>query len=269
MSSQAILDALLAAIEAKHSVALVTVITAKGPHAASLGRRAIFQSDAWIAGTLDLSPMIKEEIQAVISDGNSTVLAYDEGALEIFVEVLQRSPVLFVVGAGHVAQPLAQLGKLVDFQVVVLDDRPQYANKARFPLADQVIATPFVKTLRDWPIDDKTYFVLVTRGHNLDVECLLEVLDSDAAYIGMIGSKRRVKAVFNLLSEQYGIARQKFETIHAPIGLDIGAETPAEIAVCIIAEIINLYRGGRAQTLSQALRANQRQALHPGRRKIV
>ena len=76
-----------------------------------------------------------------------------------------------------------------------------------------------------------------------------------------------LKAVFDLLSEQHGIARQKFETVHAPIGLDIGAETPAEIAVCIIAEIINLYRGGRAQTLSQALRANQGHALHPKRQK--
>jgi xanthine dehydrogenase accessory factor len=107
--------------------------------------------------------------------------------------------------------------------------------------------------------------VLVTRGHTHDVECLLEVLDSPAHYIGMIGSKRRVGAVFQLLETEMGIDPAKFDKVYSPIGLDIGAETPVEIAVAVIAEIINVRRGGRAKSLSDALRADRRLPLHPGR----
>jgi xanthine dehydrogenase accessory factor len=119
--------------------------------------------------------------------------------------------------------------------------------------------------LRNWRIDADTFIVLVTRGHSHDVDCLLEVLDSPARYIGMIGSKRRIQAVFDLLEKEQGIPRQKFDRIYAPIGLDIGAETPAEIGVCIMAEIIKIYRGGRAESLSDALRDDRRLPLHPAR----
>ena len=163
------------------------------------------------------------------------------------------------------AQPLSTLGKLIDFEVVVVDDRPQYANKERFPQADQVIAAPFRPTLRDWPIDADTFIVLVTRGHSHDVDCLLEVLDSPARYIGMIGSKRRVRAVFDLLEQEQGIQRERFDRVYAPIGLDLGAESPAEIGLSIIAEIIKVYRGGRAGSLSDALRVDRRLPLHPAR----
>jgi xanthine dehydrogenase accessory factor len=172
---------------------------------------------------------------------------------------------LLIVGAGHVALPLAQLGKLIDFDVIVLDDRPRYANPERFPMADQVLARPFRETLREWPIDNDTYIVLVTRGHTHDVDALLEVIDSPARYIGMIGSKRRIKGVFALLEKEQGLDPAKFDRVYAPIGLDIGAENPAEIAVSIIAEIVNVYRGGRAMPLSDALRADRRLPLHPAR----
>jgi xanthine dehydrogenase accessory factor len=188
-----------------------------------------------------------------------------EDNIELFVEVQHQPSTLIIVGAGHVALPLAKLAKMIDFDVVVLDDRPRFANKKRFPMADHVLAQPFTETLRNWPISEDTYIVLVTRGHTHDVECLLEVLDSSARYIGMIGSKRRVRAVFELLEREKGIDPAKFERVYSPIGLDIGAETPAEIAIAIMAEIINLYRGGRAISLSDALRADQRLPLHPRR----
>jgi xanthine dehydrogenase accessory factor len=172
----------------------------------------------------------------------------------VFVEVQRRPPSLLIVGAGHVAQPLASLGKLIEFEVAVLDDRPQYANAGRFPQADRVVAASFQSALRNWPIEADTFIVLVTRGHAQDVECLLEVLNSPARYIGMIGSRRRVRAVFELLASERGIPAEAFRRVYAPIGLDIEAYTPAEIAVSIIAEVIKVYRGGTCPSLSDALR---------------
>jgi xanthine dehydrogenase accessory factor len=268
MVASPILPELLRAIETRKSVALVTVVIAKGEFAPKLGQKALFTPADILAGALDLGPLsltIHADIRRVLEQGRSQMLTYADEDLGIFVEVQQRPATLIIVGAGHVAQPLAQLGKMIGFEVGVLDDRPQYANKQRFPTADRVIAAPLAETLGHWPIDANTHIVLVTRGHSHDVASLLEIIDSPARYIGMIGSKRRIKAVFELLEKEQGIPAEKFDRIYAPIGLDIGAETPAEIAICIIAEIINLYRKGRAESLSDALRRNRRLAIHPVR----
>ena len=168
----------------------------------------------------------------------------------IFVEVQQGPPSLVIVGAGHIAQPLAEMGRLCDFTVTVLDDRPQFANRQRFPQAERVIAGPLAETLRELPLDGDTYVVLITRGHQHDVECLLEILDAPLAYLGMIGSRRRVRGVFELLEKERGIPPEKLRRVYAPIGLDIGAKTPAEIALAIMAEVIKVARGGRAPSLS-------------------
>jgi xanthine dehydrogenase accessory factor len=266
--SQALLAELLKSIDEQRAVALVTVVKASGPYAAALGRHALVWLDGDPLGSLGLGGL---EARALADAGQALnqrrpqLLSYEDGQVELFVEVQRRPPTLVIVGAGHIAQPLAELGKLIDFEVVVIDDRPQYANAGRFPRADRVIAAPFRPTLHDWPVDADTYIVLVTRGHSYDVESLLEILDSPARYIGMIGSKRRIRAVFDLLEQEQGIPREKLERVYAPIGLDIGAESPAEIAVCIIAEIVKVYRGGRAASLSDALRADRRLPLHPAR----
>lgn len=265
-----LLDNLLASIEGHESVALVSVVNASGIYAQTRGRRALVWLDKEPVSnstTAFLNDQVIAEVRACLAERRPQLLTYqaNDGLLELFVEVQRRPPTLIIVGAGHVALPLAQLGKMIDFEIVVLDDRPKFANRARFPMADKVLAQPFRATLRQWPIDNDTFIVLVTRGHSHDVECLLEVLDSPARYIGMIGSKRRVKAVFELLEQEQGIDPAKFERVYAPIGLDIGAENPVEIAVGIIAEIINVYRGGRALSLSDALRADRRLPLHPGR----
>jgi xanthine dehydrogenase accessory factor len=154
--------------------------------------------------------------------------------------------------------PLAQMASLCDFAVTVLDDRVSFADSERFPTARRVIAAPLRETLRELPIDPDTFIVLVTRGHSHDVECLLEVLDKPAAYIGMIGSQRRVAAVFELLQTEMGIDPAKFDRVSAPIGIAIGAKTPAEIAVCILAEIINVLRGGPAVSISEHRRERAR-----------
>jgi xanthine dehydrogenase accessory factor len=263
-----LLAELLQSIDEGRPVAMVTVVKAGGNYAAALGRRALVWLDRGPSGSLNLDDLeaqvLADATQALIQR-RPQMLAYADEQVELFVEVQRRPPTLIIVGAGHVAQPLATLGKLIDFEVVVIDDRPQYANTERFPQADRVIAAPFRPTLHGWPIDADTFIVLVTRGHSHDVECLLEVLDSPARYIGMIGSKRRVRAVFDLLEQEQGIPREKFDRVYAPVGIDIGAESPAEIGVCIIAEVVNVYRGGRAESLSDALRANRHLPLHPTR----
>jgi xanthine dehydrogenase accessory factor len=135
-----------------------------------------------------------------------------------------------------------------------VDDRPAFANRTRFPDVEEVIAEPFTEALQRLPLDADTYVVLVTRGHSHDVEALMELLDRPHAYIGMVGSRRRVRAVWDLLEAERGIARERLGHVYAPIGLDIGAETPAEIAIAIIAEVVLVRRGGTAQPLSNALR---------------
>lgn len=266
--TDSLLAELLESIGDHRSVAMVTVVKATGDYTAALGRHALVWLDRDPLGSLNLGALearVLADATKALTQRRPQMLTYADGQVELFVEVQRRPPTLIIVGAGHIAQPLATLGKLIDFEVVVIDDRPQYANAERFPQADRVIAAPFRPTLRNWPIDADTFIVLVTRGHSHDVDCLLEVIDSPARYIGMIGSKRRVRAVFDLLEEEQGIPREKFGRVYAPIGLDIGAESPAEIGVAVIAEVIKVYRGGRAESLSDALRADRRLPLHPAR----
>ncbi len=255
--ASAAVSALLNSLEANRPVALAVVVTAKGTFTAALGSSVVFTAAGRTSGDLPLTALTDQvyaDIQSILAEGASQILTYAGGNLEIFVEILRASPQLVIVGAGHVAQSLAPLGKMIDFNVIVMDDRAEYANKARFPSADKIVVGPLSETLGRWPLDSNTFVALVTRGHSHDVECLLEIIDSPVSYIGMIGSKRRVSAVFELLEKEKGVSPQKFKRVHAPIGLDIGAETPAEIGICIIAEIINLYRNGRAASLSNALR---------------
>ena len=247
-----VLPELLDALEQRRPAALVTIVLAEGTLADALGRRAVIWAlgqHAEVRGDLGLGDLEAQAIDAawqVLEARRSKLIDVETegGHAQLFVEVQHRPPTLLIVGAGHIALPLAQLGKLCDFDVVVLDDRAGFANAERFPMADQVIAAPFETALREFPLDEDTYIVLVTRGHQHDVACLLEVLDRPSAYVGMIGSRRRVRSVFQLLEEEKDIARERFEQVYSPIGLDIGSETPAEIAVSIMAEIVKVRRGG-------------------------
>jgi xanthine dehydrogenase accessory factor len=140
----------------------------------------------------------------------------------------------------------------------VLDDREAFANAERFPMADRVIRGDFVEELRRFPIDGNTYVICVTRGHKQDELSLREVAASEAAYVGMIGSIRRVSTVLTHLAQE-GVSREALERVHTPIGLDIGAETPEEIAVSVVAELVLARRGGTGRKLSEVRKVRVRE----------
>lgn len=172
------------------------------------------------------------------------------GEYEVMIEVTEPGVTLLVVGGGHIGQALASLGVLTGFSVVVLDDRPEFASPERFPGAERVICGAFEEELRRLPITPSTYVVVVTRGHREDEVSLRQVVTAPAAYVGMIGSRRRSATVLRHLAEQ-GYSREALERVHTPIGLDIGAETPEEIAVSIMAEIIQARRGGSGRPMRE------------------
>ena len=172
------------------------------------------------------------------------------GKLEVFFEVMPAPPKLIVVGAGHIAVPLVKLAKILDFHVTVIDDRLLFANRERFPDADEVVVGDMAQTLKEMTITPSCYIVLITRGHAYDEPCLRVIVHSQAKYIGMIGSRRRIKACFERFRNEDRMVAEVLERVYAPIGLDIATETPAEIALSILGEVIKVRRGGKAASLS-------------------
>ncbi len=255
----ALVEACLAAERERKPIVRATVIAADGEHAAAVGARAVLVDEDWV-GHLPLgarAEKVRQEAQAARRAGTSRLarFAFPEGNLQVFFEVHLPPPHLIIAGAGHIGMALAELGKINGFRVTVVDDRPAFANRERFPTADEVVVAPMAQVLREMPVDENTYVVLVTRGHQLDFECLQAMIGRRVGYLGMIGSRRRVRAVFQLLAEEKGVPREHLAHVHAPIGLDIGAETPAEIATAIMAEIILVRRGGTGRPLSELTRS--------------
>ncbi len=164
-----------------------------------------------------------------------------DNQIEFFLEPVLDKPHLTVFGAGHIAQPLVKICSLLDFSITVVDDREEFLNFNNFPNADQLLTLAYKEYFANSNIKENDFLVIVTRGHQYDYQVLKNVIDSQAKYIGMIGSSRKIKTVYDKLRED-NISEEKLEQVHAPIGLDIGSETPAEIAVAIAAEIIAVRR---------------------------
>ncbi|MDX1492625.1 MAG: XdhC family protein [Longimicrobiales bacterium] len=179
--------------------------------------------------------------------------------VELYLEIRRPIRELVVVGAGHIAQPMAHIGALLGYRVTVLDDRPDFATRERFPDAHRLVRADFSDPFADVPIHERSHLLLVTRGHKYDYECLVRALrmDPPPAYIGMIGSRRRVRATYVQLLDE-GIDAELIQRIHAPVGLDIGAETPEEIAVAVAAELVMLDRGGTGAALKDVERVAER-----------
>lgn len=163
------------------------------------------------------------------------------GTLDIFIEPVLPPALLYIFGAGHVSVNLYKVAKNAGFDVIVVDDRDAYANRERFPQANEVIAEDFDQALARLTPNESSYIVIVTRGHRDDMRVLRWAVQTRARYVGMIGSKRKTIRIFRELQEE-GVPAQLFERVHAPVGLDIGAVTPEEIAVAITAELIAIRR---------------------------
>jgi xanthine dehydrogenase accessory factor len=254
-----------AALAKGQAIVLATIIAAGGAWRETPGQQRLYYEDGRTSGAfpeISLTPVAREQIaqaaQTAFTAENARIVKISAGETatwaEIFLEPLLPAPVLLIAGAGHIAAPLAALGSLMKFSVSVTDDRASFANRERFPGAQQILVGDIESTLRAYPITPRTHIVLVTRAHSHDVQGLRAIIDSPAAYIGMIGSQRRVWAVLKLLHAE-GIASEKLLRVRAPIGLDLGGQTPEEIALAILSEIVLLRHKGTAQPLSDSLRA--------------
>lgn len=241
------------------SAALATVINAKGSTPREIGSKMLIRSDGSVLGSIgggSLEAQVCKEAMTLMRENRSTVLRFDltgkevaeegmicGGNMEVFVEPIVPEPRLYIFGGGHISLFLAKLGKMVGFKVVVIDDRPEFANPERFAEADEVIAQDFPAAFPNLVINRSSYIAIVTRGHLQDEMVLEWAVKTDAAYIGMIGSRKKNQTVFSHLQTK-GVPKKRLGEIHAPIGLNINAETPEEIAVSIMAEIIKVRRAG-------------------------
>ena len=267
----------VAALEGGPPVVVPTVIAVPPDAAVPLGAKLLVRAGGATLGALDRGPLeaavrsdardafrrhafhsfyYSTEGARLDRQGYAVGQAEQQPSYQVMLEVHERSATLLIVGGGHIGKALATIGHLCGFSVAVVDDRPDYANPERFPEADHVLCGDFVETLRGFPIDANTYIVCVTRGHKHDELSLRQVVASPAAYVGMIGSKRRVSAVLQHLLDD-GYDPEAIARVHTPIGLDIGAETPEEIAIAIMAEVIQACRGGSGRPMRQVKKARR------------
>ncbi|MBN1640951.1 MAG: XdhC family protein [Anaerolineae bacterium] len=238
-------------------VALATVIRVTGSTPREIGAKMVVYQDGRSAGTIGGGKMeasVIEAAVAAIAAGRSQIVRYElqdleagdpgmcGGTVEVYVDVTIPAPTLLLVGAGHVAMPTAEIAQACGFRVVVIDDRADMASEARFPGAAERLVGDIEQTLRSLTLSPSTYVVIVTRGHALDEEALHAVIDAPTAYVGMIGSRRKIGVIYDHLRAA-GVPEEQIARVHAPIGIDIGSETPAEIAVSIVAELIAVRRG--------------------------
>jgi xanthine dehydrogenase accessory factor len=236
---------------------LVTVVESEGLDGFDSGSKCLIRDGRIVHGEVndrELEQTLLREAEARLSEERSQLVSVETasgGQADVFFEAMPSPPKLIVVGAGHIAVPLVRIAKLMDYYVVVIDDRILFANEERFPEADEVVVGDMAETVKALDITPTTYVVLITRGHKYDEPCLRELLDRPARYIGMIGSKRRIKACFERFKEEEDVSDELISRVYAPIGLDIATETPEEIALGILGEIIKVRRGGKAQSLSQ------------------
>jgi xanthine dehydrogenase accessory factor len=239
--------------QAGHRGAVATIVNVRGSIPSFKTAKMLVRDDGSIVGTIGGGCVEAEVWQAareVMESEKPRTLTFDlnqdpkydtglvcGGTLEIFVEPILPPADLYIFGAGHVAASLYQVARIAGFDVTVIDDRETYANRERFPEAHQVIAEDFDKAMAQVIPNESSYIVIVTRGHHDDMRMLRWAVQTPARYIGMIGSKRKTITIFKEL-QQEGLAAHLFDRVNAPVGLDIGAITPEEIAVSITAELI-------------------------------
>ena len=250
-----IFNALVELEEKNQAGALCTIIRSKGSTPRHVSSKMLVYPDGRIIGTVgggEVENRIISEAIRSLEDGAPRLLSYNManpergdpgvcgGQVEIYVEPILPKPVLVVVGVGHVGKAVAHLAKWLNFNVAVSDDRPDFCTPQVVPEADEFYPLPLEDLSDQFTITPWTYIVLTTRGIDVDIRGLPSLINSKAAYIGVIGSKRRWATTKKKLVEA-GISKEQLDKVHSPIGIEIYAETPEEIAVSIMAEIIKIH----------------------------
>jgi xanthine dehydrogenase accessory factor len=254
------------ALKNGEEVALVTIVSANGSTPQRVGAKMLVYSDGRTVGTIGGGCYENEALwkarEAIKSRKACTVryeLADDfaaesglicGGQMEIFVEPIEPSPAVYIFGAGHVGQFVGRVAHEAGFQVHVIDDREKFANRERFPDAASIVVEDIPTWLASTTLPASAYAVIVTRGHRHDLDALRALAPQRLRYLGLIGSRAKVKRIYDVLVED-GVPVDRLEHVHAPIGLDIGAVTPQEIAVAIVAELIAVRRG-KGETVAGA-----------------
>jgi xanthine dehydrogenase accessory factor len=225
---------------------IITVIDAPSQQERTVGQMLIIPQDGEAVGTLVDQAFTKQVVDIVVNTNwqKPMLVELDYGGnYRLFWDRLGTRTSVLVLGAGHISQPLVEVLTLVGYDVTVVDDRPDFANRSRFPKAARVICQSFVEALAELDIAGFSAVIIVTRGHRYDLDCLRTVIGCSLPYIGMIGSQRRVRSIIDMLTQE-GIPAVNLAQLRAPIGLDIGAQTPSEIALSIVAEVVAVIRNG-------------------------
>jgi xanthine dehydrogenase accessory factor len=248
-----VIEAALRAVENAEPAALVTVVATEGSTPQKAGAKMVVYPDGRIVGTIGGGCVEAEmtwRARSVIETGKAQLASYDltpdqagedglvcGGRMQVFIEPMVGTPTLVLFGAGHVAQPLARIAKMAGFRVEVTDDRGKFANPERFPDADKLVLEDLATAASQLTLGGNSYAVVVTRGHKGDTEALASVLGRGLRFVGLLGSRAKLVHVATALEER-GFSREEIAKIHCPVGLGIGAATPEEIAVSILAELI-------------------------------
>jgi xanthine dehydrogenase accessory factor len=255
--------------------ALATIIQVQGSIPSYESSKILVRDDGSIVGTIG-GGCVEAEVWAVAQDvmreekprrlhfNLNSSPDYDEGlicggSLDVFVEPVLATPTLYLFGGGHISLSISKIAQIAGFEIVIADDREAFANKQRFPGAAETWAGPWQDTFMRLHPNDFSYIVVATRGHKGDLECLRWALSTSARYVGMVGSKRKLIEFFKVL-EQQGVPAEELDRVHSPVGLDIGALTPEEIAVSVVAEMIAVRRNALPSVSSLAFHPKVRQA---------
>jgi xanthine dehydrogenase accessory factor len=245
------------------TAALCTVTNSKGSTPRHVGSKMLVYPDGKFIGTVgggDLEHRVLDEAWMALSDGQPRLLHYSMadpsrgdpgvcgGQVEVFVEPILPAPLLVVIGAGHVGKAVVHLAKWLGFRVAASDDREEFCTPESTPGADAYYPVPMDELPKHMTIDKRTILILTTRGSSVDAAGLSPLLDSRAAYIGIIGSKRRWATTVKALKEK-GVSEEKIAKVHSPIGLELHAETPEEIAVSILAEVMMIKDKGTGKSM--------------------
>ena len=225
-------------------VAMATVVNISNSQS-NLGSKLLIKEDGSTKGSLG-DPEIDHEAstigRAIAPYGGNKIFQTRDGK-EIFVEAYTSPPILVLMGGGHVSKAVSRLAATLGFRIYIIDDRPEFASKERFPEAEDVVVTDFDKGLEKIPMNPNTYIVVATRGHRYDDMALSAAVQTRARFIGLLGSKRKTLEIYKSLI-QANVPLERLQEVRAPIGLNIGARTPEELAVSIMAEIVMIRNGG-------------------------